>query len=85
MTVLLDLDHVSKFFPVGGPNQLARLSRRLSGGREKLHKVYAVDNVSFVINKGETVGLVGESGCGKSTLVRALTRLIDVSDGSIKL
>jgi oligopeptide/dipeptide ABC transporter ATP-binding protein len=85
MTVLLDLNEVSKFFPVGGPNQLARLKRRLSGGPEKLPKVYAVDNVSFVINKGETVGLVGESGCGKSTLVRALTRLVDVSDGSIKL
>ena len=41
--------------------------------------------MSFVIDKGETVGLVGESGCGKSTLVRALTRLIDASDGSIKL
>ena len=86
MTVLLDLDHVSKFFPVGGgPNQLARLKRRLSGGAERLSKVYAVDNVSFIINKGETVGLVGESGCGKSTLVRALTRLLDVTDGSIKL
>jgi len=85
MTVLLDLDHVSKCFPVGGPNQLARLRRRLSGGPDKLPKVYAVDNVSLVINKGETVGLVGESGCGKSTLVRALTRLVDVSDGSIKL
>jgi len=86
MTVLLDVEHVSKFFPVGsGPNQLARLKRRLSGGPEKLPKVYAVDNVSLVIKKGETVGLVGESGCGKSTLVRALTRLIDVSGGSIKL
>ena len=41
--------------------------------------------MSFVIEKGETVGLVGESGCGKSTLVRALTRLIDASDGSVKL
>ena len=53
--------------------------------RQIFHKVHAVDDVSFIIGKGETVGLVGESGCGKSTLVRALTRLIDVSDGSIKL
>ncbi len=52
---------------------------------ENLPKVHAVDDVSFVINKGETVGLVGKSGCGKSTLVRALTRLIDASDGSVKL
>jgi oligopeptide/dipeptide ABC transporter ATP-binding protein len=86
MTVLLGVERVSKFFPVGGGrDQLGQLKRRLSGGPERLPKVYAVDNVSFVINKGETVGLVGESGCGKSTLVRALTRLIDVSDGSIKL
>ena len=86
MTVLLDVAEFSKLFPVGGvPGPLARLRRRFSGGPEKLPKVYAVDDVSFVINKGETVGLVGESGCGKSTLVRALTRLIDASDGSVKL
>jgi oligopeptide/dipeptide ABC transporter ATP-binding protein len=86
MTVLLNVAEVSKAFPVGGgPGFMARLKRRLSGGVEKLPKVHAVDNVSFVIEKGETVGLVGESGCGKSTLVRALTRLVDVSDGSIKL
>jgi oligopeptide/dipeptide ABC transporter ATP-binding protein len=86
MSVLLDVEHVSKLFTIGGgPGPLARFRRRLSGGPEKLPKVHAVDNVSFVINKGETVGLVGESGCGKSTLVRALTRLVDISDGSIKL
>jgi len=85
MTGLLDIAEVSKRFPVsGGPGLFARLKRRISGGPENLPKVYAVDDVSFVIGKGETVGLVGESGCGKSTLVRALTRLTDVS-GSIKL
>jgi oligopeptide/dipeptide ABC transporter ATP-binding protein len=86
MTALLNVAEFSKFFPVASvARPLAQLKRRFSGGPEKLSKVYAVDNVSFVINKGETVGLVGESGCGKSTLVRALTRLIDASDGSVRL
>jgi oligopeptide/dipeptide ABC transporter ATP-binding protein len=86
MTTLLDVAEVSKVFPVaGGPGTRTRLKRRLAGGIEKLPKVYAVDDVSFIIEQGETVGLVGESGCGKSTLVRALTRLIDVSDGIIRL
>src|SRR5277367_1763154 len=86
MTVLLDVAEFSKLFPVGGvPGPIARLRRRFAGGPEKLPKVYAVDNVSLVIDKGETVGLVGESGCGKSTLVRALTRLIDASHGSVRL
>jgi oligopeptide/dipeptide ABC transporter ATP-binding protein len=86
MTTLLDVADVSKLFPVGGGlGFFKRVKQRFSGGPERLPKVYAVDDVSFTIEKGETVGLVGESGCGKSTLVRALTRLIDVSDGTIKL
>jgi oligopeptide/dipeptide ABC transporter ATP-binding protein len=86
MSILLDVADFSKLFPVaGGPGAWTRLKRRLSGGVQSLPQVYAVDDVSFVINEGETIGLVGESGCGKSTLVRALTRLIDGSGGSIKL
>ena len=45
--------------------------------------LHAVDDVSFTIGPGETVGLVGESGCGKSTIVRLIARLLDVTDGSI--
>ncbi len=86
MTALLEVASFSKLFPVGGvPGPLARLKRRFSGGPERLPKLHAVDDVSFVVAEGETVGLVGESGCGKSTLVRALTRLIDASSGSVKL
>lgn len=57
------------------------LCRRFPVEKGVLH---AVDGVSFTIRAGEAVGLVGESGCGKSTLVRMLTRVLDVSEGSIR-
>ena len=66
-TELLRARHVTKYFP-------------LKGGQGEVH---AVDDVSFSLRKGETLGVVGESGCGKSTLARVLLRLIEPTSGEI--
>ena len=57
--------------------------RFLVGKTTKGPYLHAVDDASIRIERGESVGLVGESGCGKSTLVRLVTRLLDSSDGAI--
>src|SRR5437867_3819512 len=70
---LLVAENVKKYFPVTRGIIL----------RHEVGSVKAVDGVTFSVRRGETLGIVGESGCGKSTLARCVTRLLDVSGGSI--
>lgn len=72
--VLLEVKGLKKYFPV----QRGFL-RRVVG------YVKAVDDVSFQVHRGETLGVVGESGCGKTTLGRCIVRLYNVTEGEINL
>ncbi len=67
---LVEVQHLQQYFPAGGY------------GKKKRY-VQAVDDVSFAIRRGETLGLVGESGCGKTTTGRSLLRLYEPTDGRI--
>jgi oligopeptide/dipeptide ABC transporter ATP-binding protein len=72
-TPLLEVTDLVKHFPI----HRGILFKRQAG------TVHAVDGVSFTVNKGETLGLVGETGCGKSTTGRCVLRLMPVTQGKV--
>ena len=70
---LVEVNNLIKYFPVR-----AGLLQRV------VNHVKAVDDVSFIVRQGETLGLVGESGCGKTTVGRTMLRLVEPTSGAVK-
>ena len=71
-TPLLEVKHLQKYFPI-----------RKGFFRKTVGNVRAVDDVSFFVNEGETLGLVGESGCGKTTTARCILRAMAPTSGEM--
>ena len=81
MTAALQIQQVSRRF-VKTPGAIEKLASWM-GADFSVQTIHAVDQVSFEVNRGEVVGLVGESGCGKSTLGRMIAGLLPLSEGRL--
>ena len=75
MAPLLEAENLKKYFPTGASKLLLRPTA----------EVLAVDDVSFSLGAGRTLGIVGESGCGKSTLGRVLSMLLRPTSGAVRM
>ncbi|WP_322923934.1 ABC transporter ATP-binding protein [Paenibacillus campi] len=82
---VIKLNHVSKFYKLYD-KPVDRLKESLNLLGKKYHKEFhAIDDVSFNINRNETVGIVGKNGSGKSTLLKMITGILNPTSGSVQV
>ena len=84
---MIDVSHVTMQFNMANDKiiSLKETVVALLRGKLKYKKFTALDDVSFSVESGEKLGIIGESGSGKTTVVNMITRLLDVSSGTIRL
>ena len=80
---LLKVEDLRTYLPAGRGAGRRKSSRDQNGSGDAADVIRAVDGVSFTLDRGQTLGLVGESGCGKTTLARTILRLIPATSGQV--
>lgn len=81
--IVIKVENVSKVYKLYD-KPIDRLKETLSPSKKKYHKDhYALDNISFEVKKGETIGIIGTNGSGKSTLLKMITGVLTPSSGNI--
>jgi peptide/nickel transport system ATP-binding protein len=85
-TPLLEVTNLVKEYKIGREKSLINrfFNKTSKNNDQNARTIRAIDGISFLIQPGESLGIVGESGCGKTTTARAVARLVGVTSGSIK-
>jgi len=81
----IKLRNVTKIFKFGNHLELSNLFKNSNGKSKGLQVLTALDDISFTISKGETIGLMGLNGSGKTTLLRTIAGIYDVDSGSVEV
>jgi ABC-type polysaccharide/polyol phosphate transport system ATPase subunit len=79
------VDHVAKRFRIYHERNASLKASVMRGKRAEYEEFWAVNDVSFTVNKGETFGIVGENGSGKSTLLKCMARILRPEKGSVAI
>ena len=83
--VAVQIDNLSKIYKIY-EKPIDRMKEALSPSRKKYHKNhYALNDISFEVNKGETIGLIGTNGSGKSTILKIITGVLSPSSGNVRV
>ena len=83
--VAIEVQHISKSFKISYDKSKTLKDKIIFAKKDKYEIHQVLDDVSFTIEKGEAVGLIGHNGCGKSTTLKLLTRIIYPDSGEISI